>query len=329
MNRQIILTSRPHGLPTASNFKIRTVAVPEPLDGQFILKNRYLGLAPAARLRMGEQASYAPPLDIGDVIYGQSVGEVIASRHAGFAVGERVMLINGGWQEYAVSKGGGAFKIDPALAHDSVWLGALGTSGMTAWVGLTEFGRLEASETVVVSAASGGVGSMVGQIARLRGCRVVGIAGGAAKNAHVVEDLGFDACVDYRSATFQQDLAAACPLGIDVYFDNVGGTVRDAAWPLMNRSGRIIVCGMIAEYNDTFGAGPSWFPVLTKRLTISGFLMSDHLHHRDAFVAEMSAWYKTGQISIREDITEGFENVPTAFIRMLSGSNFGKTIVKL
>jgi len=188
---------------------------------------------------------------------------------------------------------------------------------------------IKAGETVVVSAASGAVGSVAGQIAKLHGCRVVGIAGGASKGAHVVNDLGFDACVDYRGADFGAALKTACPAGIDVYFDNVGGEVRDAVWPLLNQNGRVVVCGMISEYNESPRPGPAWFPILTKRLTLRGFLMSDFANRRGDFVADMSAWYRDGRVKIREDIVEGLENTPSAFIGMLRGTNFGKTIVKL
>ncbi len=329
MNRKIILASRPQGFPTRDNFQIVSAEIPQPGQGQFVARNSHLGLAPAARLRMSDQDSYAPPLALGDVVYGQTVGEIVASRHPDFRSGEKVSILNGGWQEYSLSDGAGVSRIDSRIAADTVWLGALGVSGMTAWIGVLEIGKIKAGETVVVSAASGAVGSVAGQIAKLHGCRVVGIAGGASKGAHVVNDLGFDACVDYRGADFGAALKTACPAGIDVYFDNVGGEVRDAVWPLLNQNGRVVVCGMISEYNESPRPGPAWFPILTKRLTLRGFLMSDFANRRGDFVADMSAWYRDGRVKIREDIVEGLENTPSAFIGMLRGTNFGKTIVKL
>ena len=329
MNRKIILASRPQGFPTRDNFQIVSAEIPQPGQGQFVARNSHLGLAPAARLRMSDQDSYAPPLALGDVVYGQTVGEIVASRHPDFRSGEKVSILNGGWQEYSLSDGAGVSRIDSQIAADTVWLGALGVSGMTAWIGVLEIGKIKAGETVVVSAASGAVGSVAGQIAKLHGCRVVGIAGGASKGAHVVNDLGFDACVDYRGADFGAALKTACPAGIDVYFDNVGGEVRDAVWPLLNQNGRVVVCGMISEYNESPRPGPAWFPILTKRLTLRGFLMSDFANRRGDFVADMSAWYRDGRVKIREDIVEGLENTPSAFIGMLRGTNFGKTIVKL
>ncbi len=328
-NHRIVLVSRPQGLPQASDFAVQAVDVPEPGDGEFVIRHSHLGLAPAARLRMGEAKSYAAPMALGEVVYSQAVGEVVASRHADFGVGEQVVSMAAGWQEYSLSKGAGVSHIDAALAPPTVWLGALGTSGQTAWVGLHEVAVPAAGETLVVSAASGAVGSMVGQIGSLLGCRVVGIAGGAEKCGHVVQTLGFDACVDYRAEGFEAALAQACPKGVDVYFDNVGGRVRDAVWPLLNQNGRVAVCGLISEYNDAFGAGPGWFQVLTKRLTVRGFIMSDHRGARTRFLEDMGRWYKEGAIHVQEDIVDGLAQTVPAFIGMLQGKNFGKTIVRL
>ena len=329
INRQIVLSSRPSGLPVAENFRFVEAAVPEPGDGQVLIRHEWLGLAPAARLRMSETESYKAPLALGDVVYGQAVGVVVRSRHPGFAAGDPVVSTSGGWQTYSLADGALLSKIDPAIAPPTVWLGALGTSGMTAYIGLFDIGHVKSGDTVVVTAASGGVGSVAGQIAKLSGCRVVGIAGGAAKARHVVDDLGFDACIDYRAPDFAAQLKQACPDGVDVYFENVGGSVRDAAWPLMNTNGRVVVCGLIAEYNDGPQAGPGWFTILAKRLQLRGFIMSDHLDRRADFVRDMSRWYAQGHIRVREDVSEGLEQTVPAFIGMLQGRNFGKTIVKL
>jgi len=329
LNRQWVLARRPVGLPQPSDFRLVEHALPPLREGEVLIRHTHLGLAPAARLRMGESRSYREPMALGDVVYGQGCGIVLESRRPGFAAGDEVVSMSGGWQEHSVSNGAGLNRIDTAVAPPTVWLGALGTSGLTAWLGLLNIGRAKAGETVVVSAASGGVGSMVGQIARIKGCRVVGIAGGEAKVRHAVDDLGFDACVDYRAADFVQALEKACPQGCDIYFENVGAAVRDAVWPLMNVRGRIVVCGLIAEYNDAQQPGPGWFPILAKRLELRGFIMSDHLEHRPEFVREMGGWYQEGRIHVREDVSDGIEQTVPAFIGMLQGRNFGKTIVRL
>lgn len=329
INRQIVLTSRPDGLPSEGNFAIVENVIPEPRDGQVLLRHSWLGLAPAARLRMGPADSYAKPLALGEVVYGQAVGTVVQSYNAAFRPGDTAVSMRGGWQEYSVAEGAGLNKVDETIAPASIWLGALGTSGMTAYVGLLDIGRPRAGETVVVSAASGAVGSAVGQIAKIKGCRAVGIAGGEAKCSFAVQQMGFDACVDYRAPNFAAELKRACPQGIDVYFENVGGASRDAAWPLMANQGRIVVCGLISEYNDDQQPGPGWFPVLTKRLILHGFILSDHLNRRADFERDMGAWYKQGKIMVREDVSHGLEQTIPAFIGMLQGRNFGKTVIQL
>ncbi|MET4577120.1 NADP-dependent oxidoreductase [Ottowia thiooxydans] len=328
-NRRIVLTSRPQGVPRPADFRIDTAAIARPGAGEVLLRHTWLGLAPAARLRMGEEASYREPMALGDVVYGQAIGHVVESQAPSLPVGTAVMSVSGGWQEYSVARAENLVRVDESVAPANVWLGALGTSGMTAYVGLLDLGQPREGETVVVSAASGGVGSNVGQIARLKGCRVVGIAGGEDKVRHVRDQLGFDAAVDYKSADFAQALTAACPSGVDIYFDNVGGAVRDAVWPLMNPGGRIVVCGLIAEYNDSRQGGPGWFPILSKRLALHGFIMSDHLHRQPEFLRDMAQWIQQGRIHIQEDVSEGLESVVPAFIRMLTGKNFGKTVVRL
>lgn len=278
---------------------------------------------------MGEEASYREPMALGEVVYGQATGEVLQSSDPSLREGDTVMSMAAGWQEYSVAPAASLVKIDPDLVPPSVWLGALGTSGMTAYVGLLGIGQPRAGETVVVAAASGAVGSMVGQIARLKGCRVVGIAGGERKARHLVEVLGFDAGIDYRRPDFAAALAKCCDKGVDVYFENVGGIVRDAVWPLMNQGGRIVVCGLISEYNDSRQTGPDWFDILSKRLALRGFILSDHLHLRSEFLREMSGWYRSGELRVLEDVHQGLESTVAAFIDMLAGRNFGKTLVEL
>lgn len=329
VNRQWVLARRPAGLPVTEDFRLVESELPDPREGEILIRHQHLGLAPAARLRMSEQRSYRAPLALGDVVYGQASGVVLRSRNDAFPEGAPVVNMSGGWQEYSLSDGAGVFVIDPSVAPPTVWLGALGTSGQTAYVGLLHIGHAKAGDTVVVSAASGGVGSVVGQIARLKGCRAVGIAGGEAKCRHVVEELGFDDCVDYRAPGFADALKSACPRGIDVYFENVGGVVRDEAWPLMNNHGRIVVCGLIAEYNDAHKPGPGWFAILAKRLEIRGFIMSEFPELRGEFIRDMSAWFAAGKIKVREDVSSGLDQVVPAFIGMLQGRNFGKTIVRL
>jgi NADPH-dependent curcumin reductase CurA len=329
MNRQVVLASRPNGVPQPDNFRIVETPAPIPGEGQILIRHTWLGLAPAARLRMGEDASYREPMAIGDVVYGQALGTVVESRASSLRLGDTVMSISGGWQEYSVATEAAVVKVDLQMAPPSLWLGALGTSGLTAYVGLIDVGQPRAGETVVVSAATGGVGSMVGQIARQLGCRVIGIAGGREKARHLTETFGFDGGIDYRAADFPASLQEACPKGIDVYFDNVGGAVRDAAWPLMNPDGRVVVCGLISEYNEARQPGPGWMEILSKRLTIRGFIMSDHLDRRDAFLRDVSGWYRAGGIRVLEDCSDGLERVVPAFIAMLTGRSLGKTVVRL
>lgn len=273
--------------------------------------------------------SYAKPLELGEVVYGQAVGTVIESCHEAFRPGDLAVTMNGGWQEYSLGGGAALNKVDLSIAPEPAWLGILGTSGMTAYVGLMEFGAPSPGETVLVSAASGAVGSVVGQLAKLKGCRAVGIAGGAEKCGLAVEQYGFDACVDYRSSQFPQELAQACPDGVDVSFENVGGLSRDAAWPLLNMRARVVVCGLISEYNDSHAGGPGWFPILTQRLSVRGFILSDHIDRRAAFERDMSSWYSKGLVTMKEDVRQGLEQVVPSFIDMLEGRNLGKTLVRL
>ncbi len=334
MNRQIVLAARPQGEPKESDFRLVETPVPEPGLGQMLLRTIYLSLDPYMRGRMNAGPSYAPPVEIGAVMGGGTVCRVEASNIPEFKVGDIVEAYTG-WQEHALSDGRGVRKLDPSLAPISTALGVLGMPGMTAWAGLMNIGQPKAGETVVVAAASGAVGSVVGQLAKIKGCRVVGIAGGERKCRYVVDELGFDACIDHRSSDFAESLKAACPDGIDVYFENVGGAVFDAVLPLLNTFARVPVCGLIAYYNATgLPSGPDRVPmlmgqVLTKRLTLRGFIVFDFANQQPDFLAEVGPLVHDGRIKYREDIVEGLENAPGALIGLLKGENFGKVIVRV
>jgi NADPH-dependent curcumin reductase CurA len=329
VNRQILLKSRPEGAPSASNFELVQGPVPEPAEGEVLLRTRYLSLDPYMRGRMSAAKSYAKPVDVGAPMVAGTVSEIVKSRNPKFAVGD-VVLAYGGWQDYAVSNGAGLRKLDPAAAPVTTSLGVLGMPGMTAYVGLMEIGQPKPGETVVVAAASGAVGSVVGQIARIKGCRAVGIAGGPDKCRFVTAELGFDACVDHRASDLARQLAAACPKGVDLYFENVGGAVQQAVWPLLNDFARIPVCGLIAQYNALASMpGPDMFSVLRKRLTLRGFIVSDFANRQADFLRDVGEWVRAGRIKYREDVVEGLENAPAAFLGLLAGKNFGKMLVKV
>ncbi len=329
VNHQVLLKSRPDGPPGLDNFEFAQRPVPEPGDGEVLMRNRYLSLDPYMRGRMSAAKSYAKPVEIGDPMVGGTVGEIMASRNAKFVAGDTV-LGYGGWQDYAISTGVGLRKLDPAAAPVTTALGVLGMPGMTAYAGLLEIGQPKPGETVAVAAASGAVGSVVGQIAKIKGCRAVGIAGGPDKCRYVVEELGFQACVDHRAADLARQLEAACPAGIDVYFENVGGAVQQAVWPLLNDFARIPVCGLVAQYNATTPMpGPDMFSVLRKRLTLRGFIVTDFAAQEADFVREASAWVRSGRLKYREDVIDGLENAPAAFLGLLQGKNFGKLLVKI
>ena len=301
--------------------------MPEPGDGEVLMRTRYLSLDPYMRGRMSAAKSYAKPVEVGAPMVGGTVGEVVASRHPNFAVGDIVMGY-GGWQDYAVANGSGLRKLDPAAAPVSTALGVLGMPGMTAYAGLLEIGRPKAGETVAVAAASGAVGSVVGQIAKIKGCRAVGIAGGPDKCRFVVEELGFDACVDHRAGDFVRQLEAACPAGIDVYFENVGGAVQQAVWPLLNDFARVPVCGLIAQYNATTPMpGPDMFSVLRKSLTLRGFIVWDFAAGRRISYAK-TAMGGSGSSSIARTWSMAGD-APAALPGMLEGKNFGKMMVKV
>ncbi|MGK2906487.1 MAG: NADP-dependent oxidoreductase [Desulfuromonadales bacterium] len=335
INRRIVLKSRPVGAPAAENFLFEETAMPVPTTGQLLLRTLYLSLDPYMRGRMSDAPSYAEPVAINAVMIGGTVSRVEASLHPDYQSGDLVLSFNG-WQDYTLSDGAGLTKLDPGMTQPSLALGALGMPGFTAYMGLLDIGQPKAGETVVVAAASGAVGSVVGQIAKLKGCRVVGVAGGADKCRFVVEELGFDLCIDRRSTDLGQQLAAACPKGIDVYFENVGGAVFDAVLPLLNPAARIPVCGLIAHYNDTaLPAGPDRLSLLTrtlliKRIKMQGFIIFDDYGHRySEFSNQMSTWLNDGKIIFREDIVDGLENTPQAFIGLFEGKNFGKLIVRV
>jgi NADPH-dependent curcumin reductase len=328
-NRQVVLRHRPAGAPRPDDFEVVETPRPSPGPGEILCRTIYLSLDPYMRGRMTEGRSYAPSVVLGQVMVGGTVSEVVASSHPGFAVGDLVAGQDG-WQTYAVGNGAGVRKLDPTLAPISTALGVLGMPGFTAYVGLLDIGRPRPGETVVVSAASGAVGSVVGQLARLKGCRAVGIAGAPAKCDYVVKELGFDACVSHRQPDLPTALARACPDGIDVYFENVGGAVLDAVLGLVNRGARIPLCGLIAEYNATEAPrGPSLRPFLVNRVLLQGFIVSDHVDRFPAFAAEMGRWWREGRLRFREDVVEGLENAPTAFPRLFDGSNFGKLLVRV
>ncbi|MEK1886023.1 MAG: NADP-dependent oxidoreductase [Phyllobacterium sp.] len=332
-NTRIVLASRPQGTVTAENFRIEALAIPRPGTGEVLLKILFLSLDPYMRGRMDDAKSYAAPVEIDAVMEGGTVAEVIASNNPDFAVGDTV-LSHSGWQSHALSDGGGLLKLDPALAPVSTALGILGMPGLTAYTGLLTIGRPQPGETVVVAAASGPVGSAVGQIARIKGARAVGIAGGAEKCAFVKDVLGFDAAIDHRAPDFPEQLQRACPNGVDVYFENVGGPVWDAVFPLLNTFARVPVCGLISQYNGATSSQTDRLPrlmrsILVKSLTIRGFIYREFADQRPAFLREMSEWLRTGKVRYREDIVDGLANAPEAFMGLLKGRNFGKLLVRV
>jgi NADPH-dependent curcumin reductase CurA len=294
-----------------------------------LLRTQWLSLDPYMRGRMSDAPSYAKPVGIGEVMEGGTVSDVLTSNVSGFAKGD-IVVGRTGWQTHALSDGSGLQKVDPTRAPISTALGVLGMPGMTAYAGLLEIGRPKAGETVAVAAASGAVGSVVGQIAKIKGCRAVGIAGGPDKCRFVVEELGFDACVDHRAGDFVRQLEVACPAGIDVYFENVGGAVQQTVWPLLNDFARVPVCGLISQYNATTPMpGPDMFSVLRKRLTLRGFIVWDFAARQADFLRDMGEWVGGGRVKYREDVVEGLENAPAAFLGLLQGKNFGKLLVKV
>ena len=332
--RRIVLASRPVGEPKPSDFRLEEFPVPQPGPGQVLLRTKWLSLDPYMRGRMSDVPSYAKPVGIDEVMEAGTVSEVAASNNERYAKGD-IVLSRAGWQTHMVSDGSGLRKLDPKLAPISTALGVLGMPGMTAYSGLLEIGQPKAGETVVVSAASGAVGSVVGQIAKIKGARAIGIAGGPDKCNYVKNELGFDDCIDHRAPDLREKLKAACPKGIDVYFENVSGPVWDAVFPLLNTFARIPVCGLIAQYSATelkearYSAPQVFRAILTKRLTIRGFIVTDFAAKHGDFQRDVSQWVREGKVKYREDIAEGLENAPQAFMGMLKGKNFGKQLVRI
>ncbi len=334
-NRRFVLAERPHGEPDANTLRLETSDIPKAGKGEMLLQNEFLSLDPYMRGRMSDAPSYADPVGIGEVMIGGTVARVVTSDVEGFKEGDWVQAF-GGWQDYAVSDGKGIINMGSKPENPSWALGVLGMPGLTAWAGLTQIGQPKAGETIVVAGASGPVGATVGQIGKILGCRVVGIAGGAEKCGHVVNTLGFDACVDYKADGFRDALKDATPDGIDVYFENVGGAVFDAVLPLLNTGARVPVCGLISQYNATsLPDGPDRLSllmraILTKRMTMRGFIVFDDFGHLyPDFASQMGEWVRDGRIKYREEMIAGLEQAPEAFIGLLRGDAFGKRVIKL
>jgi NADPH-dependent curcumin reductase CurA len=327
-NQRIVLASRPTGWVTPENFRLERVETPALADGQLLVRNHWLSLDPYMRGRMNEGKSYAQAQALDDTMVGGTAGEVVESRHPKFKPGDLVVGYLG-WQTHGVSDGTGMYKVDTTHVPLSAYLGAVGMPGVTAWYGLNKIIEPKSGETVVVSAASGAVGSVVGQLAKIAGCRAVGIAGGKDKCDYVVNELKFDACIDYKSEDVGKALKAAAPDGVDGYFENVGGEIMDAVLPRMNAFGRIALCGLIAGYNaePIPIKNPTWF--LISRLKLQGFIVSEHLDLWPGALKELGMHVATGKIKYRESIAQGIENAPAAFIGLLKGQNFGKQLVKL
>ncbi len=334
-NRQLVLAERPQGEPTKDTLALTEAEIPKAGARQMLLRTEYLSLDPYMRGRMSDAPSYAAPVEIGEVMVGGTVAQVVNSNVDGYAPGDYVLSLNG-WQDYALSDGKGLTNLGKSPAHPSWALGILGMPGFTAWAGLTQIGAPEAGETIAVAAATGPVGATVGQIGKLLGCRVVGIAGGPDKCAFAVDELGFDACIDHKASDFAEQLAKASPDGIDVYFENVGGKVLDAIIPLLNSNARVPVCGLVSQYNATeLPKGPdrmNWLmgQILRKKIKMQGFIIFDNFGHLySEFATQMEDWIASGRIKYREEVIDGLENAPEAFIGLLNGENFGKRVIRV
>ncbi len=333
VNRQVVLAERPKGEPDENTLKLVDGNIPKPGERQMLLRTEYLSLDPYMRGRMSDAPSYAAPVEIGGVMVGGTVAQVVESNLDGFSEGDFVLSFNG-WQDYAVSDGTGVNLLGKSFKHRSWALGILGMPGFTAWAGLKHIGEPKPGETIAVAAATGPVGATVGQIGKIMGCRVVGIAGGPEKCAYAVRELGFDVCIDHKAPDFAEQLAKASPDGIDVYFENVGGKVLDAVIPLLNANARIPLCGLVSQYNATeLPAGPdrmNWLmgQILRKKIKLQGFIIFDDFGHLyPEFAKEMGAWVEEGKVKYREEIIEGLENAPQA--GLLKGENFGKRVVRV
>jgi NADPH-dependent curcumin reductase len=333
-NRRIVLAKRPQGEPTPTDFRMEEAPIPALKDGEILMQTVFLSLDPYMRARMSEGPSYAAATELGQVMVGGTVSRVVATRNPTFKEGDLVSSYSG-WQEYQVSNGAGIFKLDPRMPRPSYALGVLGMPGLTAYVGTLDIGAPKEGETLVVAAATGAVGSVVGQIAKIKGLRAVGVAGGKEKCDYAVKELGFDACIDHRDANMPALLKEACPKGIDVYFENVGGAVWDAVVPLLNTHARVPLCGLIAQYNATgLPQGPDRSSqmlglFLVRQIKVQGFIISSYFNRQAAFLDDMSQWMQAGRIKYREDITRGLENAPQAFMGLFKGSNFGKLLVQV
>jgi NADPH-dependent curcumin reductase CurA len=329
-NRQFKLAARPVGLPKRTDWEFVTAPVPEPGPGEVLVKSLYLSLDPAMRGWMNEGRSYIPPVAIGEVMRAGGIGRVLASNDPGIAVGDHVTGTLG-IQEYAVLKGSQLTRIDPSVAPLPVFLGVLGMPGMTAYFGLLEIGRPQPGETVVVSGAAGAVGAVVGQIAKLKGCRVVGIAGGSDKCAYLTGELGFDAAIDYKAEDVKKALRQHCPQGIDVYFDNVGGDILDACLATLARHARIVICGAISQYNNTTPVkGPTnYLSLLVNRARMEGMVVFDYASRYGEAAREMAGWMKAGKLKHREDIVDGIETFPETLLKLFKGENTGKLMIRV
>lgn len=334
-NRRLVLAERPKGVPTESTLTLQTDDVPSPQAGEMLLRTEFLSLDPYMRGRMSDAPSYAPPVNIGEVMVGGTVAQVELSNLDGFEKGDWVLSANG-WQDYALSNGEGVTSLGRDPEHPSWALGVTGMPGFTAWAGLTKIGKPIVGETLVVAAATGPVGATVGQIGKILGCKVIGIAGGAEKCDYAVKTLGLDVCLDHQSSDFSEALVDATPEGIDVYFESVGGKVFDGVLPQLNTGARVPVCGLVSQYNATsLPPGPDRMgylmsQILRKRITMRGFIIfEDFASFYPEFAAEMDGWLKAGKIHYREDIIDGLEHAPAAFIGMLDGKNFGKCVIRV
>jgi len=328
-SRQIVLAARPHGAATPDNFRLEEIELPALGRNEILLATRYLSLDPYMRGRMEARKSYSPPTAIGGVMEGEVIAEVTMSNNPAFDVGT-LLLARSGWCSHAISNGSGLVKLDGRFKPVTTALGVLGMPGLTAYAGLFDIGKPKPGDTVVVAAASGPVGSLVGQLARMKGARAIGIAGGAAKCAFAKKELRFDGVIDHRSPDFADQLAAACPNGIDVYFELVGGKVWQAVLPLLNDHARIPICGLVAQYDKSaasYELAPTMREILSRSLNVRGFIYREFADQRSEFIDNVSRWIDEGHIRFREDIIQGLENAPEAFIGMLSGRNFGKLIV--
>ncbi len=329
-NRAWTLTARPSGLPKRSDFTYKTDPAPEPADGQVLVRNHYISLDPAMRGWMNDARSYVPPIGLGEVMRAGAVGEVVASRSPDWREGDHAVGMFG-VQDYAAVDASAAQKVDSGQAPLPLYLSALGMPGMTAYFGLLDIGNPQPGQTVVVSAASGAVGALVGQIARIKGARAVGLAGGAAKCAYVTDELGFDACIDYKNEDIGKGLSKHCPKGIDVYFDNVGGEILDLALARIARRARVIICGAISQYNSTEAiVGPrNYLSLLVNNARMEGFVVFNYAQRYAEGMRDMAAWLKEGRIKSREDIVEGIEGFPETLLKLFSGENFGKLVIKV